>query len=137
MVVYLSLLVWATAASGVRNAAVAAEGQWAWFSAISTPGNWFLSHGHAEVSLSDGKVIARLLRADGTLAIRVAGIIIKDGRADLTATQMETDSPPTKLQGTYRITKWRDAAGGREAIVASEGGVAGGLVIGLTRDFAR
>jgi hypothetical protein len=136
MIAFLSLLVCATVASGVRGTAVAAESQWAWFSAISTPGNWFLTQGHAEVSLADGKMTARLLRVDRTLAINVAGVI-KDGRVELTATQMETDSPPRRLQGTYKLIKWRDAAGGRESILVSEGGVAGGLVIGLTRDFAK
>jgi len=136
MVIYLSLLVCATTASGMRDAAVAAEGQWAWFSAGSTPGDWFISRGHADVSLTAGKITARLLRADGTLAFSVVGVI-KNGRVDLTARQMETDSPPTRLQGTYRISKWRDAAGGREAIVASDREFAGGLVIGLSRDFAK
>lgn len=136
MVAFLSLLVCVTAASSERGAAVAAEGQWAWFSAISTPGDWFISHGHAEVSLTGGKITARLLRADGTLAISVDGVI-KNGRVDLTARELETDSPLSRLQGTHKIIKWKDAAGGRESIVAYEGGVAGGLVIGLSRDFAK
>ncbi len=112
--------------------AQAAE-EWGWFSAVSAVDKWYVSQGKASVDVSGKRLTAKLLRDDGTVHIVLSGTL-QNGQLTVTATEMESDSPPRRLQGNVETVKWVDGAGGRRSVLLVETGVAGGLVIGLTKE---
>jgi len=112
--------------------AQAAE-EWGWFSAVSAVDKWYVSQGKASVEISGKRLTAKLLRDDGTVHIVLSGTL-QNGQLAVTANEMESDSPPRRLQGIVKTAKWADGAGGRRAVLLIETGVVGGLVIGLTKE---
>lgn len=128
--VILLLVVWISA---WKEPAHAAE-EWGWFAAISAIDRWETSQGKASVEISGRRFSAKLLREDGGVAIVLSGTV-ENGQVTVTATEMDSDSPRRRLQGRLKTSKWVDGSGSRRSILLMESGVAGGLVIGLTKEM--
>jgi len=115
-----------------RSPAQTAE--WGWFSAVSAIDKWYVAQGKATVEIIGKRLTAKLLRDDGTVHIALSGSI-QNGQVTVTATEMDSDSPLRKLRGNLKTTKWTDGPGGRRAILMTEIGEPGGLVVGLTKEL--
>ncbi len=118
---------------GHTLALAAAEQTWAAYTSISGINTWFVVTGAARVIMSKGAFKIEMLDAGGDVVLAVNGTVRGNNLRGVVVRQ-HTDDLPRTVSGQYKTVKWRDGAGGREAILLTEVNEPGGLTLGLTRE---